>query len=367
MVRPSPLPASIPTNAPTEQEILEQMSGAQGGGRPAKVTPPPPHHAPLPPGIASFLAGHPLNLELVSRPEGKQLLLGLETGSITVEHLVQQVSNPALQVRPVLEDGYHFIFSPQQRQRDLLLSVLKLVTMQRQAAHPFIPAPLAPDMMLPGPPGPAPPTRVSPLMFQGQAAGPAHLSISPAPQQARVPSPQEMTVLTQQIMQQALIKRKLEEQKENYRKRHGGTDPNIAAMLASAAAGQPPPVTSASPLAFTPTSVMRKKIAERKDSDPQIQALPELKITAGREPVSEDPAVTLPTSPGRAITKGKDERPGSLEFSGQNPQRRLSPHQMFPPQLPPNNPLMYLQNNPLGQVSHSMLSKFDLRVLSASY
>jgi hypothetical protein len=30
-----------------------------------------------------------------------------------------------------------------------------------------------------------------------------------------------MTVLTQQIMQQALIKRKLEEQKENYRRRQG--------------------------------------------------------------------------------------------------------------------------------------------------
>merc|ERR1719410_689477 len=30
---------------------------------------------------------------------------------------------------------------------------------------------------------------------------------------------------------------------------------------------------------------------------------------------------------------------------------------MFPPQMPPNNPLMYLQNNPLGQVSHSMLSQ----------
>jgi hypothetical protein len=30
-----------------------------------------------------------------------------------------------------------------------------------------------------------------------------------------------MTVLTQQIMQQALIKRKLEEQKENYRRREG--------------------------------------------------------------------------------------------------------------------------------------------------
>ena len=95
MVRPSPLPASLPSNAPTEQEILDQMSGGQ---RPAKVTPPPPGPG-LPPGIASFLAGHPLNLELVSRPEGKQLLLGLETGTITVEHLVQQVSNPALQVQ----------------------------------------------------------------------------------------------------------------------------------------------------------------------------------------------------------------------------------------------------------------------------
>ena len=111
---------------------------------------------------------------------------------------------------------------------------------------------------------------------------------------------------------------------------------------------------------------MRKNAAERKDSDPQIKPqLPELKITTGKE-VKED-LKGVPTSPGRAITKGKDERPGSLEFSGQNPQRRLSPHQMFPPQLPPNNPLMYLQNNPLGQVSHSMLSKFDLNVLSASY
>ena len=238
--------------------------------------------------------------------------------------------------------------------------MLKLVTMQRQAGLP-------PPMPITGFPLPAdaPPTRVSPLMFPPGQGGPAHLSISPGPQQARVPSPQEMTVLTQQIMQQALIKRKLEEQKENYRKRHGGPEPNIAAMLANAATGQPPTssMPSASPLAFTPTSVMRKKIAERKDSDPQVQAVPELKITGGREQTmagQED--VTSPKSPGRAITKGKDERPGSLELVGQLPQppqpRRLSPHQMFPPQMqPPNNPLMYLQNNPLGQVSHSMLSK----------
>ena len=33
---------------------------------------------------------------------------------------------------------------------------------------------------------------------------------------------QEMTMLTQQILQQALIKKKLEEQKENYRKKQEG-------------------------------------------------------------------------------------------------------------------------------------------------
>merc|ERR1719312_722564 len=196
--------------------IHQQQQQQQQAGPPR---PPKPGHGQLPPGIANFLAGHPLNLELVSRPEGKQLLVGLESGNITVEHLVQQVSNPALQ----------------QRQRDVLLSVLKLVTMQRQAGLP-------PPMPITGFPLPAdaPPTRVSPLMFPPGGPGPAHLSISPGPQQARVPSPQEMTVLTQQIMQQALIKRKLEEQKENYRKRHGGPEPNIAAMLANAATGQPP-------------------------------------------------------------------------------------------------------------------------------
>ena len=46
------------------------------------------------------------------------------------------------------------------------------------------------------------------------------LSVSPAPptgQQQRIPSPQELVYHAQQIMQNALIKRKLEEQKENYR------------------------------------------------------------------------------------------------------------------------------------------------------
>ena len=166
-----------------------------------------------------------------------------------------------------------------------------------------------------------------------------------------MPSPAEMTVLTQHIMQQALIKRKLEEQKENYRKKHGEGGPGPGSPLAM----------------FTPTSVMRKNAAERKDSDPQVKAVPELKITQQKEAAKEDALPPMPTSPGRAITKVKDERPGSLDLLGQapgqgqgQPRQRVSPHQMFPPQPPlPHgaNPLMYLQNNPLGPVSHSMLSK----------
>ena len=163
-------------------------------------------------------------------------------------------------------------------------------------------------------------------------APPAHLSISPTANQQRVPSPQEMTVLTQHIMQQALIKKKLEEQRENFRKRHGD------APVASA------PVTSGSPLAFTPTSVMRKNAAERKDSDPQIKPVPELKITGGKE-MMEVP-LALPTSPGRAIIKTKEERPVNFDVG----QRRPSP-QMFPPGSA--NPLQYN----MAPVSHSMLSK----------
>ena len=64
--------------------------------KPPQSLKPSPHH--LPPAIISFLAGHPLNMELITRPEGKQLLMGLESGNINIEHLVQQLNNPALQV-----------------------------------------------------------------------------------------------------------------------------------------------------------------------------------------------------------------------------------------------------------------------------
>jgi len=346
----------------------------------------------LPPALANYLATHPLNTELLARPEAEQLLVGLNSGNISVENILQQLSNPALQ----------------QRQRDLLLSVLKLKTMTAPArAGPGLPPPLPPHLALPRtsplPPNDpmmllpqgAPPTRVSPLMFP-HLAPPTHLSVSPSPQQARVPSPQEMTVLTQQIMQQALIKRKLEEQKENFRRRQGDSEPPSSstapinsALSQSVSAVSSSMVTSGSPLQhssnpFIPTSVLRKNAAERKDSDPLTRgiaapAVPELKVTSQKEgqqvPSREGSVGSVqpqpPPSPGRAITKSKEERqdrPASLEL-GQAAApggRRLSPqqmppHPMFAPHmqgsLPHNNPLLYLQNNPMGHVSHSMLSQ----------
>lgn len=109
--------------------------------------------------------------------------------------------------------------------------------------------------------------------------------------------------------------------------------------------------------------------------------MPEVKVTPQKEQPGQPGSHLLsregsaqpqpPASPGRAITKSKDERqdrPVSLELvQGVAPGgRRLSPqqlppHPMFPPNmqgsLPHNNPLLYLQNNPMGHVSHSMLSQ----------
>lgn len=348
VVRPSPISAGLPQNAPTEQEILEHMMSGGGPRAPPKA----PHKMPpLPPALTAYLANHPLNTELLARPEAEQLIVGLNSGTITMENILQQLGNPGLQ----------------QRQRDLLLSVLKIRThgASGRTGPPNLPpqlsrlSPVPSDPLMLLPQGNTAPSRVSPLMF---AAGPpagGHLSVSPVPQAARVPSPQEMTVLTQQIMQQALIKRKLEEQKENFRRRQG----------------EDPPITQAgsnsSPLSFTPTSVMRKTAADRKDSDPRVQSLvPEVKVTPQKDsnqPQNQDNRGECPPSPGRAITKNcEDNRPVTLDLGGgvrrpplpQGPQPGLHFPQGAPPHLQHANPLLYLQkNNMAGHINPAMLNQ----------
>lgn len=357
VVRPSPIAATLPQNTPTEQDILEQMMAGVGHGQ--RAPPPKPSHKlpSIPPALASYLASHPLNTELLARPEAEQLILGLNSGTISVDNILQQLGNPGLQ----------------QRQRDLLLSVLKLKVHgpSNRGLPPALPpqlsrlSPQPSDPMMLLPQGSTVSSRVSPLMFPpGPPTG--HLSVSPAPQAARVPSPQEMTVLTQQIMQQALIKRKLEEQKENFRRRQGD-DPG-------------PPLSQApsnsSPLSFTPTSVMRKTAADRKDSDPRVQSLvPEVKVTSQKDvttlPSSHDSARECPPSPGRAITKNKEDResrPATLDLGvGVRRPNQLQgpgpgPGLHFPPSgaqhLQHTNPLLYLQNNNMaGHINPAMLNQ----------
>ena len=67
-----------------------------------------------------YLASVPLNTELLARPEADQLMHGLNSGNITVEHLVHQLSNPGVN----------------HRQRDLLLSVLKVRSLGPRAGLP---------------------------------------------------------------------------------------------------------------------------------------------------------------------------------------------------------------------------------------
>merc|ERR1719220_2139672 len=182
---------------------------------------------------------------------------------------------------------------------------------------------------------------------------------------------------------QALIKRKLEEQKENFRRRQGDEGPLHSQPPSTQSDALGPPlaakvvpqatVANPSPLSFTPTSVMRKTAAERKDSDPRIH-VPELKVTSQKEgsmtSPSEPSAPQCPPSPGRAITKTSSEererlhmesvnnRPASLDLAAAAAARQRPPH--FPGAAPPShtNPLIYLQNNNMaGHINPAMLNQ----------
>ena len=131
--------------------------------------------------------------------------------------------------------------------------------------------------------------RLSPSMF-GSGGVPANggnkqLSVqATSPVQQRIPSPQELTIHAQQIMQNALIKRKLEEQKENYRKRNENNGGGDRSNSVGRSVASPAPLAQAAPtnFAFTPLSVMKKQAAERRDSDPKPQ-IPELRINQQSE------------------------------------------------------------------------------------
>ncbi|KAJ8936844.1 hypothetical protein NQ314_012160 [Rhamnusium bicolor] len=171
--------------------------------------------------------------ELLNRPEAQAILQGLKRGEITTQHLYQQLANPALQPR----------------HREMLVTILKM----QGGGGGYGPSP---RVLSPVPPH---------HMFQQQQQ--QQLRVSPLPPNAmhqRIPSPRELQVHTQNILQRALIKKKLEEQQENYRKKQEmqrGQSPNT-----NNTQGPAKSVSSPTPLAFTPTSVLRKMTADKDEA-----------------------------------------------------------------------------------------------------
>ncbi|XP_015836326.1 eukaryotic translation initiation factor 4E transporter isoform X2 [Tribolium castaneum] len=209
--------------------------------------------------------------ELLSRPEAQAILQGLKIGDITPQHLYQQLANPALQPR----------------HREMLVTILKLQG-GGVGPSPRVLSPVAPHPMFQQQQqqqlrvSPLPPNAycVSPIM----ATSPNTLTV-PALHQ-RIPSPRELQVHTQNILQRALIKKKLEEQQENYRKKQEmqqrGQSPNNNNNNNNTT-NQAKSVSSPTPLAFTPTSVLRKMTAEKDEGGKDVTKLVEgAKLSQGR-------------------------------------------------------------------------------------
>ncbi|KAK6621247.1 hypothetical protein RUM43_011553 [Polyplax serrata] len=241
--------------------------------------------SPLPPELQMKVNNAQPSVELLSRPEAQAILQGLRQGEITPQHLIQQLQNPAMQPR----------------HREVLASILKLHGNSPRPASPLMVPPdpsLIQQLMLQQQlrnPSPLPPIhnvvydftepyrnrpnhaqalisnvialvlpgllyrrlrlkttlfylgvkidlgrRVAKLVPNLKAVFRLPMSlriITGLPH--RVPSPRELMLHTQTIMQSALIKKK----RENFRKRQElqrATSPNVTAGAKS----PNPPVTS---------------------------------------------------------------------------------------------------------------------------
>lgn len=214
-----------------QQQHSDMLSMMMGGQRMLGMSP-------VPPEMQMMLSNAPTSQELLQRPEAQAIIQGLQQGEITRQHLIQQLQNPAMQ----------------HRHREVLVNILKMyggTTPRTISPHPNAPTPQ--DHIL------------QQMLYQQQQQR------IPSPMnnvmQHRVPSPREIVMHAQSIMQSALIKKKLEEQRENFRKRQDQQQQQQqqqAQQRASSPVNSPAKQTmSPTPLAFTPTSVLRKMTADK--------------------------------------------------------------------------------------------------------
>jgi hypothetical protein len=325
------------------------------------------------PDLLQLIHHHPMNYDILNRSEAVALQIAVANGHATAFSLLQQFAHGNLQTKQ--RETLLMVLKVQQNNARLplrmtpeLTQLLNVVGPQQQqqqqppppqhhgsvaAVHPQAHPqahqhPVSPQRTSPMMPGndagsqlhAAPalmpqqqrlsPSGIFSQQQQQQMGGKNSLSVSPAPPgQQRIPSPQELVYHTQQIMQNALIKRKLEEQKENYRKRQEGQQ--TMPMLPNERSNSDLKAGTDSPLTFTPTVVMKKMAAERRDSDPRPQ-IPELRFSQDNQGASGF---------GSSSNNNMHLRFKEMKLDAGSRTSPISPQNNVP--IPPPNPTLLIQ------------------------
>ncbi|CAB0035897.1 unnamed protein product [Trichogramma brassicae] len=290
--------------------------------------------SPLPPDIQMLVNNASVTRELLARPEAEAIITGMHRGEITRQHLVQQLQqNPAMQ----------------HRHREVLASILKIHGgMTPRTTSPHSNAPMPQDPML------------QQMIYQQQQRMMSPLNNTMG---ARVPSPRELVAHSQNILQNALMKKKLEEQ--NYRKRQdphpSGPNPSANPQRSATPVNTPAkPSISPTPLAFTPTSVLRKMTADKEPEGQmltcdQLETAPSISaVGCGLQDV-----VKLPTPQHQqqmlaqlARQHPMQQRPAGTP-SGQQPPLPPPSQQQQPPKQQPTQPQQQLSNWAVGLILKS--------------
>jgi len=313
VIRPSPIPA----NAPTEHDILSEMTPMRPQ-HPEGAFPPRMQH-PGPPGgiqpsrdyVLMMAARRHLIPDLLKTPEAVSLQTAVQNQGMNMLNTIL----------------YQFVYGQMEPQRrEILLQVIKCYQMKGAFGPQFSNPQFANPHFLniqgsvsPTSPTPSGGNGKSNVTTGGNGTGGGNLSVSPLPGRDRNPSPQEIAIHTQQIMQNALIKRKLEEQKEKAARQRQHQE--IVDRRS----------TDSPSFAFTPTSVMKKMTADRRDSDPK-PVIPELKVSTQQSLaalVGAAPSAEKPSGGGPPMNLQNRHSPGG-GVQGGPPQGMMPPRPMPP-------------------------------------
>ncbi|XP_044577225.1 eukaryotic translation initiation factor 4E transporter-like isoform X4 [Cotesia glomerata] len=243
-----------------QQQSTDMLSMMMGTQRMVGVSPVPQEMQMLGNNIPSIR-------ELLQRPEAQAIIQGLQQGEITRQHLVQQLQNPAMQHRhrELLMNILRMFGNTASRtvsphpgsgvSHDPMIQQLLYQQQQQQQQHQHqqqrVPSPMNNALCQPS------------IITSNLVSNSNPLSMQHSVIPHRAPSPRDLIMHPQSMMQNALIKNKLEEQRESYRKRQEHQQQQQQQRIASPINSPSKQIMSPTPLAFTPTSVLRKMTAEK--------------------------------------------------------------------------------------------------------